>query len=360
MNNHAEDFAEQFWAALFVIVALAFAPPVSGHHSVAGLYDSDRVIEIEGVVHSVSWRNPHTHYTIKVVQETGETVEWRIEGGSLGLLRTRGLVPGFVQVGDQVKIAGDSSRRGLPEMFAHNMLLENGQEVLLTVRAQPRWAGDLLQPTFDEATAEKALGVAEGIFRVWSTVLGDPASFPMFKTDDCVGSSTMCRSNYPPLTEAAQTIYAEWGLHTNPFLGCEPKGVPNIMDTPLPIEFVRQGDNILLRLEEHDTERLIHMSLDHSVRPASYSAYGFSTGRWEGSSLVVQTTNIDTPYLTINGTPQSREISLVERFSVNESEDQLDYTILITDPMTFTEPFELTRYLIWKPEILVRPFECQE
>lgn len=328
--------------------ALVLTSAASGHHSVAGLYDPDHVVEIEGVVRAVSWRNPHTQYTLGVVQETGETVEWSVEGGSVSILRTRGLVPGFIQVGDQIRVAGDSSRRGRPEMFAHNMLLENGQEVLLTVRAQPRWTEVLLQPSFDEATAEAAIGTAEGVFRVWSTVLGDRASFPMFK------------GSYPPLTEAAETIRAEWDPRSSPFLGCEPKGVPNIMDTPLPIEFVRQGDDILLRLEEHDTERLIHMNPGRSVRPAAYSVSGFSTGRWEGSSLVVETTNIDTPYLTIDGIPQSREIRLVERFSVNAGGDRLDYSISITDPRTFTEPFELTRYLVWKPEMQVRPFECRE
>ncbi len=328
--------------------ALVLTSPVFGHHSVAGLYDPDRVSEIEGVVRSILWRNPHTEYMLEVVQETGETVEWTIEGGSLSLLRTRGFEPGFVQVGDRVRLAGDSSRRGLPEMFAHNMLLENGQEALLTVRAQPRWTGDLLQPAFDEATADEASRAAEGIFRVWSTILGDRASFPMFKGD------------YPPFTEEAQTIHAQWDPRASPFLGCEPKGVPNIMDTPLPIEFVRLRDDILLRLEEHDTERLIHMEPNDAARPASYSVFGYSTGRWEGRSLVVETTNIDTPYLTIDGIPQSRAIRLVERFSVNESEDRLDYAITITDPETFTEPFERTRYMIWKPEMQVRQFECKE
>ena len=327
--------------------ALILASPGLGHHSVVGLYDSARTIEIEGVVRAISWRNPHTEYTLDVQDESGTIVEWTIEGGSLSLLRTRGFEPGFVEVGDRIRLAGDSSRRGLPEMFAHNMLLENGQEALLTVRAQPRWQADLLEPAFDETTAAEAAVTAEGIFRVWSTILGDRASFPMFQ------------GQYPALTPAAEAIHAEWDPRRNPFLGCEPKGVPNIMDTPLAIEFVRRGEDIVLRMEEHDTERLIHMSPDRAA-PAGYSALGFSTGRWDGSSLIVETTNIDTPYMTIDGIPQSRAIRLTERFSVNESGDRLDYTILITDPETFAEPFELTRYMVWKPEMSVGRFECEE
>ena len=107
---------------------LSFASPLLGHHSVVGLYDSDRVTEIEGVVREALWRNPHTHFTVEVVAENGGAVEWAIEGGSLSLLRARGFEPGFVEVGDRIRLAGDSSRRGLPELFAHNMLLEDGRE----------------------------------------------------------------------------------------------------------------------------------------------------------------------------------------------------------------------------------------
>ena len=324
------------------------AAPVLAHHSVVGLYDPNRVTEIEGVIRSVAWRNPHTEYIVEVVEATGETVEWTVEGGSLSLLRTRGFEPGFVQPGERVRLAGDASRRGLPEMFAHNMLLENGLEALLTVRAQPRWSAALLQPQYDAAAAEQAGRTADGIFRVWSTVLGDPASFPMFKGE------------YPALTERAEAIHAQWDPRSSPFLGCAPKGIPNIMDTPLAIEFARLGDDIVLNLEEHDTQRRIHMTPNDAQPPASYSPLGYSTGRWEGRELVVETTRIDTPYMTIDGIPQSRAIRLTERFVMNASADRLDYTITITDPETFTEPFQLQRYLIWKPEMQLGAFECEQ
>jgi hypothetical protein len=131
------------------------------------------------------------------------------------------------------------------------------------------------------------------------------------------------------------------------------------MDTPLAIEFVRQGSDILLRMEEHDTERLILMN-PTGTRPASYSALGYSTGRWAGASLIVETTNIDSAYMTIDGIPQSRAIRLTERFAASESGDRLDYTLSITDPEMFTEPFELTRYMVWVPEKRVGRFACEE
>jgi hypothetical protein len=74
---------------------------------------------------------------------------------------------------------------------------------------------------------------------------------------------------------------------------------------------------------------------------------------------VVETVNIDAPHLDDRGAPQSKSISLVEQFTLNEDQERLDYRITISDPETFTEPFDLTRYWIWRPEIEVQEWNCE-
>jgi hypothetical protein len=73
------------------------------------------------------------------------------------------------------------------------------------------------------------------------------------------------------------------------------------MITPGPIEFVRSGDDILIRFEEDDAERLVHMTGNSLTEP---SLLGNSTGRWEGDTLVVETVDIDAPDFDDRGTPQ--------------------------------------------------------
>ena len=94
--------------------------------------------------------------------------------------------------------------------------------------------------------------------------------------------------------------------------------------------------------------------------PGAHSFLGYSTGRWEGNTLVVETINIDAPDFDDRGAPQSRGIALLERFTLAEGHDRLDYSITITDPVTFTQPFELTRYWTWRPEIIRKPWKCEE
>ena len=118
---------------------------------------------------------------------------------------------------------------------------------------------------------------------------------------------------------------------------------------------MRSGDDILIRFEEDDAERLVHMSGNALTER---SLLGNSTGRWEGDTLVVETVDIDASDFDDRGTPQGSMIRLVERFTLNADQDRLDYRILISDPDTFTRPFELTRYWVWRPEIVVQRWDC--
>ena len=183
---------------------------------------------------------------------------------------------------------------------------------------------------------------------MWATVLGDPDSFPLY------------REGVYPLTESARELKAQWNPRTSPYLGCGQKGAPYVMTTVYPLEFVRQGDDIVLRLEEADVERLINMNASGSASLDTYSLRGYSTGRWEGETLIVETEKIDSPYFYGDGTPQSRAIQLTENFWLNEAEDRLNYRLFVTDPETFTEPLEFTRYWAWRPDLRVEPYNCVE
>jgi hypothetical protein len=129
------------------------------------------------------------------------------------------------------------------------------------------------------------------------------------------------------------------------------------MISPLPMEFSKQGDKIIMKLEEYDTVRTIHMNAK-DVAPAAHTLYGYSRGRWEGTTLVVETDHIAAGYFDHEGTPQSDQIKIVERFIPNADYSRLDYTLTTTDPVNFTKTFDLKRYFVWKPENTVHPYEC--
>ena len=68
---------------------------------------------------------------------------------------------------------------------------------------------------------------------------------------------------------------------------------------------------------------------------------GDSRGRWEGKTLVVETTNFNDRRLFRGATSQLR---LVERFTRRDA-DTIDYRLTVTDPATFTQPWVLENAL---------------
>jgi hypothetical protein len=174
--------------------------------------------------------------------------------------------------------------------------------------------------------------------------MSDPAAFPMFK------------GGYP-LTAAGKTGLAKWNPRNNVLLKCGTKGTPLIMISPLPMEFVKKGDTIVMRLEEYDTVRTIHMN-PKAVAPAANTLFGFSRGRWDGTTLVVETDHIAAGYFDHEGHAAERPDQDGGTFHASADYSRIDYTLTTTDPVNFEKPFTLTRYFVWKPENSVHKYEC--
>jgi hypothetical protein len=329
-------------------VALATSSnSVNAHHSEAGIFDARATIEITGVIKSISWRNPHGQILLEVTNEDGSVTEWDAETASISVMRIRDYEPSAVVVGDTVTIAGSPSTRNRPEILARNMLLSSGYEFTFGNREAyfPEGkAGRIVGRAAPKAASEEAIASADGIFRVWSTIMSDPEAFPMFK------------GGYP-LSAAGEAGFAAWNPRDNALLKCGTKGQPLIMITPLPVEFVREGDDIVLNIEEYDSVRRIHLSPE-AVAPEEHTLMGFSRGHFEGRDLVVETDHIAAGYFDHTGVPQSDRIETIERFMPNEDYTRMDYSLTTTDPVNFSEPFTLTRYFVWKPESTVHSYEC--
>jgi hypothetical protein len=341
-----------FCAAVLLSAACAVNSS-SAHHSVAGFFDPEVFIEIEGVVTGTLWRNPHTEFEVEVTEPSGESTMWRVEIGAISVLRARGLDREFLQEGDQVKAYGLESLRGRDEIFAYNLQLSNGTEVLLTTRSSRHFTrsgvGELLASVYDEEEAAAARRDADGIFRVWSTNLDEIPHAGVL----------MFHGNYP-MTAEAKAKRLEWDAGNPTLLGCTEWNMPYLMYNPLPMQFVREGEDILLRFEEDDNERVIYMHSDAANASDANSLLGHSTGYWDDDSLVVETTGLEPNVLDVLGTPFSSSIKLIERFTPSKDGSRLNYHLRVTDPETFTAPFEVERYWIWRPEIAVARYACAE
>ncbi len=106
-----------------------------GHHAVANVYDPRQVVEIEGEVTKLLWRNPHVVITVRVRNDGGEVEIWDMATTSLSNLRRWQIDPNFIEVGDTIRVAGNPARSGVG-MYISHVLTTGGEEVLLAPTGQ--------------------------------------------------------------------------------------------------------------------------------------------------------------------------------------------------------------------------------
>lgn len=320
-----------------------------GHHSVTGRYDRTATMEVEGLVTEVSWRNPHVYLTIQTADQGSGIDTWQVETVSPGTLLRSGVERDSIRVGDNIKAAGWVPLTDTKEFFATNVYVR-GQELVLLPLTDLRWADEGVggDYSFLDQTEGDGSRPELGIFRVWSMTFREPSTL---NTTDL---------SIFPLTASASEILQQFDPGSdNPTRNCTPKGMPTIMDQAYPIEFVRRDNEILLRMEEYDTVRTIHMGQRDVPADEPASSLGYSVGQWDsaGTTLIVTTTRLSWPWFHQLGIPQSQESVLVERFTRSQDGSRLDYDLTVTDPVNFTEPVIAVKTWLYLPEEEVLPFE---
>ena len=324
------------------LAGVVFAGAGYAHHSTRMFYDYDADLEIEGEVTWVFWKNPHVRFNIVRQGENGGEELWELEAGSVNTLERVGIGEETLQVGDVVRVAGPPSRRGLNTIYVSNVLFEDGHEVSLQGGQRLRWTdgSESAVPQVAASDEQRPLPDAEGIFRVWDRMYqGGSETLPF------TAAAVAAREARDPLTE-------------DPALKCIPPGMPTAMDNPYPIVFEQQGEDIVMRLEEWDGVRVIHMGTDAAAENPPSTPMGYSAGRWEDGVLVVETTHINYPFFDSALTPQSETVEIVEWFTLSDDEARLEIHMIVTDPATFTTPAESTQLYVWVPDEEIKLYEC--
>jgi hypothetical protein len=319
------------------------------HHSYAP-YDDTRVVELEGTLVQARWQNPHVHLTVEVVDANQQRTRWDIETVGLNQLQRLGVPLDAYETGQRVKVAGWPARRSDASLYGTNLLSADGQEVVLWRNSRLRWAATGLGYTDRTQFGGGGATDTDTLFRVWTSDYDDPDAAP---------GSLFGRTQLPFTEAARKAVDAFDPAVDTTTAGCTPKGMPQIMSQPMPIEFVDEGAAILLRLEEYDTVRTIHMT-DAAQEPATRSLLGHSRGRWEGKTLVVDTTGLNSPFVAQRGQPLGPSAQLRERFTVAADGSRLHYVLTVTDLKNYTRPFDVGRSWVWRAGERVMTFNCAQ
>lgn len=344
-NAGVTRYLTVLWLPFLPVAALA-------HHSLLG-YDPSEIVEFEGEVTGVFWRNPHVRITVRAVDEDGGERIWTVEGPPVNTMERAGINQAIVSVGDHIKLAGHGSAIFEDSVRPVLITLANGRSIVLNQDSAIAFGlldgiSRVVMTDGASESADAAVLEAQGIFRVWTN-----------RDRHWMRDVRGWWARVHPLTESAQREFDAWDQATDDYAAqCIPAGMPEAMLMPFPIEFVDQGDEILLRIEEWDNMRTIHLAAERDA-DVLYSRLGYSVGRWEGDTLVVETNRINYPYFNDQGVPQSEVVEIVERFTLSAGDTKLDWTAMVTDPETFSEPVVMPEFhWDWIPEQEIKPYNC--
>ena len=129
-------------------------------------------------------------------------------------------------------------------------------------------------------------------------------------------------------------------LDRSTFERCITRGMPGAMS---PTAYnnnyrITQGPGfVAIQIEMLGGARVIPTDGRPHLRPSMRHWMGDSVGRWDGNTLVVETTNF-TDKVLYRGAAEN--LHLVERFT-RVGPDEIDYRVTITDPTTFTRPWTI-------------------
>jgi hypothetical protein len=143
-----------------------------------------------------------------------------------------------------------------------------------------------------------------------------------------------------------------------PELQCYRPGVPRATYMPFPFQIFQTPEQILIVYEYKGAIRTIYMN--GKSEPPSDTWMGWSTGRWEGETLVVDVTGFnDNTWFDRAGNFHSDELHVVERYTP-VSPYHLQYEATIEDKKVFTRPWKISLpiYRRMEPNVQLVEFNC--
>jgi len=162
------------------------------------------------------------------------------------------------------------------------------------------------------------------------------------------------------LTPAAEAWHEQYLPHYDqPNVRCVSPGIVAMVAWGgYPFEVLDTGDRLTFLYEFDSQVRRIFLDGREPSEYYQHSNMGFSTGRWEGPHLVIETTLLENNIRDFRGEPLSRNARLEEVYSLSEDGETLSAVITLHDPANYERPPIRRRAWNRRPDATIHPYEC--
>ena len=113
------------WAVALGTVGglLVVGAPLQAHHAVAGVYDLNKEVVLQGELLKLNFTNPHSNIHLAVANADGTTTEWVLTTASIQVLTRQGINKTSIKPGEILKITALPARNGNPAGFIRSLEL---------------------------------------------------------------------------------------------------------------------------------------------------------------------------------------------------------------------------------------------
>jgi hypothetical protein len=121
-------------------------------------------------------------------------------------------------------------------------------------------------------------------------------------------------------------------------------------------EIYQAPDYVAIRYEMVHETRIIPLDGRPHVGPSIRQYMGDARGRWEGNTLVVETTNF---HPNVNNRGATDQLRLIERFTP-VAPDKVEWSVTYDDPKTWTKPWTFAMRLTKDASQQIFEYACHE
>lgn len=351
------------------------AMPVWGHHELSAEFDDKKAVTLRGTVSKFEWNNPHVFFFMDMREAGGAVTNWALELASPSELKRSGWTRESLHVGDAVTVEGNLARDGSKLAEVKTVTLAGGKKLSAptgeALPVAPR-SSQSAKPTPKWPDGHPRLGPVPGEKGYWAypsaaSLVENTAGGIRMNANGLLANLADAGKVAPfqPWAKGLYEYRQRMLLKDDPMVSCLPPGGPRMMMVPHGVQFLEQPDRqriFVMSGGGNHNWRLIN--LDGRPLPGtedeSPTYFGYSSGKWEGDTLVVNSVGYAERFWFSNGgLPHTENLKLAERFSRPDF-NTLKYEVTVDDVGAYTRPWSGGWTLQWVPNEEIEQYFCQD